>query len=188
MGLFDKIKKSISSGDDDDNTYDDDEFEDDYSMGSGGYSDAGGMNDNMASFNQQNPLYTQMPNYNNFQQPIVNSNSVTPATSVTSISGGDMHASLEVKVIKPEKFLDGRKIADLLMARKTVIVNFEETNREIARRLLDFMAGVSYTLKGDLKRISETTFIVTPPNVTFSEEHIRSAERGEVGRDSNINY
>lgn len=187
MGVWDKIKKSINPGEDDDNTYDDDEFEDDYQLN--GYNDSG-VNDMPVSggFGQQNPVYTQnSPNFNNYQQPINNNPAASnPATSVTSISGGDVHIPLEVKMIKPETFTDGRKIADLLLARKTVIVNFEETNKEIIRKLLDFMTGAAYVSKGELNRVSERTFILTPPNAKFSFDQIKNAERNEMGRDNSI--
>jgi cell division inhibitor SepF len=187
MGMWDKIKRSINPGEDDDNTYDDDEFEEDYSMGS---YDAG-VNDMPVSgnFSQQNPVYTQnTPNYNNYQPPISSSQPAAsaPATSsVTSFTSGDAHA-FEVKVIKPEVYSDGRRIADLLMARKTVIINFDETNKEIIRKLLDFMAGTAYAIKGDLQRVSEKTFIITPPNAKVSEERIKNTERGDIGRDNSI--
>ena len=170
MGVWDKIKKSINPGEDDDNTYDDDEFEDDFSIGGNNYNN---VNDMPASgnFNQQNQVYTQnAPNYN-YQPPVNNPPPVSsPTTSVTSVTGSDM---FEVKVIKPEKFTDGGKIAELLMARKTVIVNFEETNKEIARRLIDFLKGVSYAIGGQLKPVTEKTFIITPNNAMISTEEIR---------------
>jgi cell division inhibitor SepF len=189
MGVWDKIKKSINPGEDDDNTYDDDEFEDDYSMSSGGFDSASDMSAS-GNFNQQNPVYTQSaPNYNNYQPPANNNQppaSSAPVSAVTSVMGGDMHASYEVKVIKPESYSDGRRIADLLMARKTVIVNFDETNKEIIRKLLDFMGGAAYMIKGDLNRVGEKTFIITPPNAKFSSEQVKNTERGDINRDSSI--
>jgi len=187
MGVWDKIRKSINPGEDDDNTYDDDEFEEDYSMGNGGFDS--GVNDMPVSgnYSQQNPVYTQnTPNYNNYQPPVSSNQSAAPSTSVTSVMGGDVHASYEVKVIKPESYSDGRRIADLLMARKTVIVNFDETNKEIIRKLLDFMAGAAYMIKGELNRVGEKTFIITPPNAKFSSEQIKNADRGDISRDPSI--
>ena len=185
MGVWDKIKKSISPGEDDDNTYDDDEFEDEYTMG-GGYKDftandmpVGG------NFNQHNQqTYAQGASaYSNFQQPV--NNSLT-TTSVTSASGGDLYASFEVKIVKPESYpIDGKRIADLLMARKTVIINFDDTNKEVVRKLKDFIFGIVYAIKGDFNKVSENTFIATPPNakVSAAQAQMRASERGESGRD-----
>ena len=189
MSWFKKLRDSINPGEDDDNTYDEDEFEEDYSLG--GYDS--GMNEMPVNsgFGQQNPVYNQpSQNYGNNYQPPAAGNSQQPpppsSTFVTSVPGGDAHASFEVKVIKPERYIDGKRIADLLMARKTVIVNFDETNKEIIRKLLDFMAGTVYTIKGDLKQISDRTFIATPPNATVSAEQLRNAERDDINRDSPI--
>ena len=186
MGLWDKVRKSINPGEDDDNTYDDDEFEEDYSAGSGGFDS--GVSEMPGSGGFSQPVYTQpVPNYNNYQPPANNQQaSSVPSTSVASVMSGDMHSSYEVKVIKPESYPDGRRIADLLLARKTVIVNFDETNKEVIRKLLDFMAGAAYMIKGELNRVGEKTFIITPPNVRFSKEQINNAERGDIGRDSSI--
>jgi len=70
----------------------------------------------------------------------------------------------EVKVIKPEKFDDGKEIADLLIAGKTVIVNFDDTDGKIIKKLLDFLTGAAFALQGEVNRVSEKTFIITPPN------------------------
>ena len=188
MSWLKKIKDSINPGDDDDNTYDDDEFEEDYSMGNGGFDS--GVSDMPVSgnFSQQNQVYTQSaPNYNNYQPPANNSQQApASSTSVTSVMGGDMHASYEVKVIKPENIFDGRRIADLLLARKTVIVNFDETNKEVIRKLLDFMAGAAYMIKGELNRVGEKTFIITPPNAKFSTEQIKNNNQGNIGGEPPI--
>ena len=189
MGLWDKIKKSVSP-DDDDNTYDDDEFEDEYTMGNYNEMGVGDMPVSGGFSQQQNPVYSQnAPSYNNYQnqqQPINNNPPPHPTTSVTSLSSERGSGSLEIKMVKPESFTDGRRIADLLMSRKTVIVNFEETKKEIIIKLLDFMTGIAYVTKSQLNRTSEKTFMLTPPGATFSEDVIKNAERGEIGRDPSI--
>jgi cell division inhibitor SepF len=190
MSWFKKLKDSINPGDEDDNTYDDDEFEEDYSLGNDGFDS--GMSDISTSGNfiQQNPLYNNPSNYNTYQppqpQPPASSNQQPPASAppaVAPVSNSDIYASFEVKFIKPEKYADGKRIADLLMQHKTVVVNFDDTNKEIIRKLLDFMAGTIYTIKGDFKQISEKTFIATPPNAKISAEQLRNADRDAADRD-----
>ena len=71
----------------------------------------------------------------------------------------------EVKVIQPETFTDSSKaLADLLKTRKTVIVNFDETNRNVRRRLLDFMSGIACMEEFQMNQVSESskTFMITP--------------------------
>ena len=72
---------------------------------------------------------------------------------------------LEVVLVKPEAYADGSIVADHLMARRTVVLNLESTNKEVSRRLLDFLSGVSYAMNGQIKRVANSTFIITPYNV-----------------------
>lgn len=72
---------------------------------------------------------------------------------------------LKVVLVRPEHFEDASSIADHLNDRKTVVLNLESTKREDALRLLDFLSGVAYASNGQIKRIVNNTFIVTPYNV-----------------------
>ena len=88
-------------------------------------------------------------------------------------------SSLELKVVKPERFDNVPQIANHLLNRRTVVLNLEETNKETARRLLDFLSGVAYSINGQMKRVANNTYIITPKNVDVSD----SAMRGERGGD-----
>ena len=72
---------------------------------------------------------------------------------------------LQVVLVKPERFEDASSIADHLREKRTVVLNLESTNGEIARRLLDFLAGVSYAQEGKIKKVAISTYIITPYNV-----------------------
>lgn len=89
-------------------------------------------------------------------------------TSVSMSSG----SSIEMKVIKPEGFDSAKQIADLLLSRKTVLLNLEDTNKETARRLIDFLSGIAYAINGDLNRVANNTFVIAPQNVKVSDEQI----------------
>ena len=69
---------------------------------------------------------------------------------------------LQVVLVKPERFEDASSIADHLREKRTVVLNLESTNGEIARRLLDFLAGVSYANEGKIKKVAISTYIITP--------------------------
>ena len=75
---------------------------------------------------------------------------------------------LQVVLVKPEKFDDASGIADSLHAKKTVVLNLEATSKEVSRRLVDFLSGVAYANNGQLKKIANSTFIITPYNVDVS--------------------
>ncbi|MBQ2941062.1 MAG: cell division protein SepF [Clostridia bacterium] len=71
----------------------------------------------------------------------------------------------KVVVIQPESFEEAREIAENLKANKPVIVNLEKIEKEQARRMVDFVSGASYALGGDIQKISNMIFLVTPYNV-----------------------
>lgn len=75
-------------------------------------------------------------------------------------------AQLQVVLTKPEVY-DGevKKIADHLNEKRTVLLNLESTNQENARRLVDFLSGVAYANGGDIQRVANRTYIITPYNV-----------------------
>ena len=79
----------------------------------------------------------------------------------------NIHATTQLKVVlvKPERFEEAASIGDNLNAKRTVVLNLESTNRDIARRLLDFLSGVAYANNGQIKRVANSTFIITPHNV-----------------------
>ena len=72
---------------------------------------------------------------------------------------------LQVVLVKPEKFEDASAIADHLREKRTVVLNLESTNKEIARRLLDFLSGVAYANEGKIKKVAISTYIITPYHV-----------------------
>lgn len=72
---------------------------------------------------------------------------------------------LQVVLVKPERFDDAPSIADHLNSKRTVVLNLESTSKDVARRLVDFLSGVAYANNGQLKRVANSTFIITPFNV-----------------------
>lgn len=72
---------------------------------------------------------------------------------------------LEVVLVKPERFEDASGIADHLNNKRTVVLNLESTNKDVSRRLVDFLSGVAYANNGQIKRVANSTFIITPYNV-----------------------
>lgn len=86
-------------------------------------------------------------------------------------------SSIELKVVRPEHFEDVSTIADHLLSGRTVVLNLEAASKETARRLLDFLSGIAYSIDGQMKRVANNTYIITPNNVDVSD----SAMRGERG-------
>lgn len=95
--------------------------------------------------------------------------SQTQAPNQTYGSAG-MGSALELKVIRPERFETVTQIADHLINNRTVVLNLEATNKETARRMIDFLSGVAYSIEGNLKKVANNTFVITPGNVAVSSE------------------
>ena len=85
-------------------------------------------------------------------------------------------AQLEVVLHKPDKFDDAAKIADDLRERRTIVLNLEQTNKDIARRLIDFISGVAYAQNGKIKKVAVSAYIVTPYNVDLLGDLIDELE------------
>ena len=75
---------------------------------------------------------------------------------------------LQVVLVKPERFEEASDIADSLNAKKTVVLNLESANKEVARRLVDFLSGVAYANQGNVQKVANSTFLITPYNVDIS--------------------
>lgn len=104
------------------------------------------------------------PEYIEDKAPRTNSK-ITPIRSSKRQQGG---ISMEVCVIKPGSIDDTREIADTLLNGRTVILNVEGLNFEIAQRIIDFTCGSCYAINGNLQKVSNYIFIVTPSNVELS--------------------
>lgn len=87
---------------------------------------------------------------------------------------------LQVVLVKPERFDDASTIADQLNAKRTVVLNLESTNKEVSRRLVDFLSGVAYANNGQIKRVATSTFIITPYNVDIMGDLIDELENNGV--------
>ena len=87
---------------------------------------------------------------------------------------------LQVVLVKPERFEDASAIADQLNAKRTVVLNLESTNKQVSRRLIDFLSGVAYANNCQIKRVATSTFIITPYNVDIMGDLIDELENNGV--------
>ena len=99
----------------------------------------------------------------------------TAQKPATGIYGQD-DSVVELKVVRPTTFANVTEIADYLLHHCTVVLNLEATNNDEAKRLLDFLAGVAYSIDGQLKNIAVNTYIITPCNVDVADTQVRAAE------------
>ena len=83
---------------------------------------------------------------------------------------------LQVVLVKPERFENASEIADHLREKRTVVLNLEQTDKNIARRLIDFLSGVAYANEGTIKKVALSTYIITPYNVELLGDLIDELE------------
>lgn len=90
----------------------------------------------------------------------------------------NIHATtaLQVVLVKPERFENSAEIADHLREKRTVVLNLESTNKDVARRVLDFLSGVAYAQDGKIKKVAVSTYIITPYNVDILGDLIDELE------------
>ena len=73
-------------------------------------------------------------------------------------------AQMQVVLVKPDRFDNVSDIAEHLRSKHAVVLNLEATNKDVARRLVDFLSGCAYALDGKIKKIAISTYIITPYN------------------------
>ncbi|MCD8366493.1 MAG: cell division protein SepF [Clostridiales bacterium] len=109
------------------------------------------------------------PEYVPFTAPAQeNSNKVVTMNTTTQ---------LKVVLVKPTQFEDASAIADHLRDKRTVVLNLEATGKDIARRLLDFLSGVAYAQEGKIKKVAQSTYIITPYNVDIVGDLLDELEK-----------
>lgn len=89
---------------------------------------------------------------------------VTPMRQTKKMAGTGM----EVCVIKPTTVEDAREITETLLANRTVVLNLEGLDVDIAQRIIDFTSGSCFAISGNLQKISHYIFIITPASVDIS--------------------
>lgn len=94
----------------------------------------------------------------------------------------NIHTTTAVQVVlsKPERFEQAAEIADHLREKRTVVMNLETTNKDVARRLVDFLSGVAYANDGKIKKVAINTYIITPYNVDIMGDLIDELENNGV--------
>ena len=144
-GIVDKFKRMWDAPDDE---YEYDEY---------GYSDEGDNED----YEEPAPRERERDRQ---------SYSSSPRNKVVNINAT---AKLQVGIFKPERFgEETRSIADELMKTHTVVLNLEDTNKDMARRILDFLSGVAYANNGKIKRVATNTYIIIPSNVDLTGDDL----------------
>lgn len=92
--------------------------------------------------------------------------------SAASAREGNISVKMKVIVIEPKGFDDAQQVANCMRERRPVVINFEHTEPEAAKRIIDFISGTTYALNGEIKKVGKHVFLCAPSNVnvTYTEE------------------
>lgn len=162
MGVLDKFLDIMKLSDDDE--YEDDDFFDEE------YDDYEEKAAKKTSFKKEKVLDDDFDDDTDLKSksthaPASNSK-VTPMRQPAARRG--VSANMEVCVVKPTSFEDSREITETLLSGRTVILNLEGLDLEIAQRIIDFTSGGTFAINGNFQKISNYIFLVTPTNVEIS--------------------
>lgn len=97
----------------------------------------------------------------------------------SAVAGGAARATLtksQITTIKPKDLNDAQTVANCLRDKIPVVINFEETDTDEAKRIIDFVSGTVYAVNGAIKKVSQNVFICAPDNVTvtYTEDEKKS--------------
>ena len=106
------------------------------------------------------------------EKPVKTTPKVTPITRNTRKQGSGM----EVCVIKPTSVEDAREITETLLSNRTVVLNVEGLDLKIAQRIIDFTSGSCFAISGNLQKVSNYIFIITPPSVDVSGDFLNMVD------------
>ena len=97
---------------------------------------------------------------------------VVDFTSAASARENGNNPKMKVIVIEPKTFDDAQQVANCLREKRPVVINFENTDGDDARRIIDFISGTTYALNGEIKKVGHDVFFCAPSNVnvTYTEE------------------
>ena len=146
MSVMDKFLNAMKLNDEEDEYYDDDFYDDDPEP----VKKPSAVRDD-ASMDDDRVVKKSTPK-------------VTPMRQMKKMPGTGM----EVCVIKPTTVEDAREITETLLANRTVVLNLEGLDVDIAQRIIDFTSGSCFAISGNLQKISHYIFIITPASVDIS--------------------
>ena len=107
--------------------------------------------------------------------------SKSSSSNVTPLRTGGK--GMEVCLIRPVSVEDAREISDTLLSGRAVVINLEGLHVELAQRIIDFTSGACYSINGNLQKISNYIFIVTPQNIELSgdfQEFLAGGASGDL--------
>ena len=99
-----------------------------------------------------------------------------PCSNAGKVVNLNSSMQLQVILVKPDRFDMVSEIADHLRDKQALVLNLESTNKDVARRLVDFLSGCAYALDGKIKKVAISTYLITPYNVDVVGDLVEELE------------
>jgi cell division inhibitor SepF len=111
-------------------------------------------------------------------RPQVSAPSPRPQTTTAPVTSGKYTKEMKMIVIEPQGFDESPRLVDSLKAKKPVIINLENLETDVARKIFDFMSGATYALNGNVQKIANNIFVFAPENVDVAYNmNVKTAEQ-----------
>lgn len=91
-------------------------------------------------------------------------------------------------LLEPRAYSEAQQIADHLKKRNTVVVNLKRVTSDQAKRIMDFLSGTIYAIKGNIQKIGNGIFLCTPNNINVQGKITDENEKEKEKEEDNINY
>ena len=98
-------------------------------------------------------------------EAVIKPDFTTSTTKKNKVVNIHSNEQLKVIVMHPESFEEAKDIADHLKSKKPIVINLEDVDKEIARRIIDFLSGSVYSLDGNIQKVANGIFLIAPYNV-----------------------
>ena len=112
--------------------------------------------------------------------PAEPSRSAAVSSATNRVVNINASTQLQVVLVKPDRYDQVSDIADHLRDKQALVLNLESTNKDVARRLVDFLSGCAYALDGKIKKVAISTYLITPYNVDVVGDLVEELENSGV--------
>ena len=157
MSFWDEIKNFTKP-------YSDEDDYDDYEDGDDSFEEPASQSERSPRFGRREAAAAQEPAFTS--APVSNTTAFTPAASA-GFNGQVVSTSnkIQLVLVRPESFNDAPTIAANMRAKKAVVLNLEGVDKNLARRIVDFLSGCGYAMDGTVKKVSQSTYVFCPHNM-----------------------
>lgn len=155
MGVLDKFLNAMKLNDDEYDEYDE-------------YYDEDDEEEYLDTPPARKKAARKEPESSGYEEEKPRSKPTPKVTPMRQTKGRMLAPGMEVCVIKPTSVEDAREITETLLANRTVVLNLEGLDVDIAQRIIDFTSGSCFAISGNLQKISHYIFIITPKSVDIS--------------------